>query len=43
MVEVLQFIFGGTALWGMARFFGVVILVALVMGCLVAGIDRFKK
>lgn len=43
MLEVLQFIFDGTVLWGLPRFFGVVILLALVMGGLAAVIGRIRK
>lgn len=38
MVEVLQFIFGGTVLWGVPRFIGICILLSLF----VALFDRFK-
>lgn len=31
MAEVLEFIFGGTVLWGMARFGGVLFLIVFVV------------
>jgi len=31
MVELMEFIFGGTALWGLARFGGVCVLLLLIL------------
>ena len=43
MVEVLQFIVGGTVLWGLPRFFGVVILLVCVTSILGAFIRVIKR
>lgn len=43
MVEVLQFIFGGTLLWGIPRFLGVVILLICVTSILGAFIRVIKR
>jgi len=43
MVEVLQFIFGGTALWGVARYAGVCLLLVIVMGCLAVTFGGRRK
>lgn len=43
MVEMLQFIFGGTVLWGIPRFAGVVILTAMILGWLLAAASTLKK
>lgn len=43
MVEVLQFIFGGTALWGFARFLGVLMLLAVVASVFASFIQLLKS
>lgn len=43
MVDVLQFIFGGTVLWGIPRFAGTVILMAMILGWLLAVASTLKK
>ena len=43
MVEMLEFIFGGTVLWGTVRYAGVCFLVFIVMGCLAAALKGTKK
>lgn len=42
MLDVLKFIFDGTALWGLARYAGVCFLLIIVMGGLAAGIKGRK-
>lgn len=36
MVEILQFVFGGTVLWGVPRFCGVLLLIALLLAGIIA-------
>lgn len=43
MIELLEFIFGGTVLWGIPRFVGVLILIFVVTGWMSAFAKWVRK
>lgn len=43
MVEVLQFVFGGTSLWGFTRYCGVCFLLMIVAAAFISFGTRLRK